>query len=135
MSYDLEARGNGSFSVMAARADIHNIIAQIEDVNPNGRAGFVLERGEDTYMEIDVEYVSEEGDNIEEADNLSQQVNCISFHIPYGLADNLASCIETAIEVSQKIGWQLYDCQYDKIITDLTDVPELQPKKPWWKFW
>lgn len=112
MSYDLVARHDDSFLEKLPREYVYELIAGMPNMKPNGDSGFVFQKGETAYMEIDIEFVSEEGDNIEDdlpADE--SEVNCINFYIPYGFSESLGACIAIAKEVSQKINWQLIDLQ------------------------
>ena len=101
MSYDLTARSDEMFSVSIQRSEVASIVAQIPKVEPNGPSGFLLERDGDVWMEIDVELVSDEGDNLEDPDaELSTEVNCIHFHVPYAFVENLSSHNEVALRIA-----------------------------------
>ena len=129
MSYDLNSQVDDSYSIKAPREDISNYISQLPDIEPNGPCGFILKRGESVYMEIDLTLVNEEGDTIEDYQNLSPEINCINFHIPYAFADSLEPYFQVALQISDRVGWILYDLQTDR------QIKELKAKKPWWKFW
>ena len=130
MSYDLTARSDPTFSCSIQRSEVASVAAQLPNVEPNGPAGFLLERDGDVWMEIDVELVSEEGDNIEDTGTkLSMEANCINFHVPYAFAENLSSHYEVALRIADAVGWQLYDPQTDEVVL------AQRRRKPWWRFW
>jgi hypothetical protein len=128
MSYDLTSQGDDRYSIKVARNVVYEAIAQLADVEPNGTSGFVLKRGKTVYMEIDVELVSEEGDNIEDLQNPAPEVNCINFHIPYAFVDPIEAYLKVALEISDSLGWKLYDLQTDQQVTELSE------RKPWRRF-
>ena len=130
MSYDLIARSDNSYSNKMSREQVHEEIGNLPDIKINGNSGFLLERGDDMWMEIDVSLVSEEGDCI---DNNSQtatpEVNCIFFQIALTTEKPMLSCIDIALDIANAIGWELYDAQADELVI------RKQSYKPWWKFW
>jgi hypothetical protein len=84
-------------------------------------------------MEIDIETVSEEGDNIEDKSTDPATFNCIRAHIPYSHLgrEPEQDYFPLLRSIAQQVGWQLYDEQNDG------EIPEgdAEPKKPWWRFW
>jgi hypothetical protein len=132
MSYDLEARSNDKYGQMISREQAHSVVAQIPGARLNGPAGFTVERGNDFYLEVDLEYVNEEGDNLEE-EIVSDQVNCIRFHIPAAFHELLNDEIKVAEEIADGVGWPLIDLQSGEIASAPTDAPK--SRKPWWMFW
>ena len=129
MSYDLFARKDAQHSEKLPRSQVHDIIGAIPDVEPSGPAGFVLKQGDEVYMEIDVDLVSEEGDSIGDLDSPSAEVNRVDFHVPYGFADGLDSSTAVAQQITKRLGWELYDPQGDSTFGGSKTA------KPWWKFW
>ena len=130
MSYDLTARQDGEYSRGVPFERASTLLAAMSDVEPNGSSGFVLERGGDVWMEIDLEAVSEEGDSIEAPGNEApSEINCIRFHVPYGHIEELEPCVEVALKIAGGLEWQLYDEQ----VCD--DIAQSSGRKPWWRFW
>jgi hypothetical protein len=132
MSYDLEARANDKYGQTISREQAHSVIGLVPGARPNGPAGFTVERGDNFYLEVDVEYVNEDGDNLEE-NVVSEQINCIRFHIPAAFQNLLNVEIKVAQEIADGIGWPLIDLQTGEVASALGDVP--QSCKPWWMFW
>ncbi len=130
MSYDLTARSDECFSEFLPLSEVANAVAKFENVEPNGPMGFVFQLEHDVWMELDIEWVDEEGDMVDETeDSLPEKVNCINFHVPYAFADNLSLHMALALKVANSLGWQLYDPQTDEL------VPSQPSPRPWWKFW
>jgi hypothetical protein len=128
MSYDISARSDSSYSDKKIRSGIHEKISSFQDIKINGNSGFLLEI-DGMRMEVDVELVSEEGDNIEnDSQKPSLEVNCINFHIGLTTEKAMLSCIDIALDIANAIGWKLYDPQTDNLITD-------KNSQPWWQFW
>lgn len=130
MSYDLTARSDDEHSESIPRARVAAILAEMPDVQPNGRTGFTLERGDDLWMGIDLEMVSDEGDSLEldHAEDAGA-TNCIRFHVPYGFIGQLDTCLATARDLAEQIGWELFDDQTGE------PVPAVRGRRPWWRFW
>src|SRR4030095_1031512 len=132
MSYDLTIRPDEHFSEFKPLATLAAFLAAQPNVTPNGNRGFVLEDG-NRWMGIDIETVSEEGDNIEDDSTDAETFNCIRAHIPYPHLGKQPEhdYFPLLRSIAQHIGWQLYDEQSDE------DVPESDaaPTKPWWRFW
>ena len=127
MSYDLRARKDERFSEKLARKDMLAAISCLPDIRPNGISGFILEIGDDTYMEIDVTLVDEEGDCVDDLIHLPDEANCVDFHIPYGFIEGLETCLAVAKKIAAGFQWELDDPQRGIIVP--------APSKPWWKFW
>ncbi|MEO0479366.1 MAG: hypothetical protein AAF196_07795 [Planctomycetota bacterium] len=109
---------------------VSRLVAAMPDVRPNGSTGFVLEIGDDVWMEIDLEAVSDEGDSIEiPRGETPSKINCISFHVPYGQIEGLNPCVEVALEIADGLEWQLYDEQTGD------SVVRSPARKPRWRFW
>ena len=132
MSYDLAARSNDKCEQMIPRAKAHALIRQIAGVQPNGTAGFTIERGKDFYLEVDVELVDAEGNSSEE-DETSEMVNCINFHVPAAFQRVLNDEIKVAQEIADGVGWPLIDLQTGQPAAPVPELPV--PRKSWWQFW
>jgi len=132
MSYDLVARSNEKYEQMIPRAQAHAVIARISGVQPNGPAGFTIERGKKFYLEADVELVDGEGNSSEE-DMTSEKVNCINFHVPAAFQELLNEEIKVAQEVADGVGWPLIDLQTGQPAAPVPELPV--PRKSWWQFW
>jgi hypothetical protein len=132
MSYDLAARSNAKYEQMIPREKAHAVIARIAGVQPNGPAGFTVERGKKFYLEVDVELVDAEGNSSEE-DMTSEKVNCINFHVPAAFQGLLNDEIKVAQEIADGVGWPLIDLQTGEAASALPELPK--PRKSWWQFW
>ena len=132
MSYDLTIRPDEMFSEFKPLAPLAAFLAAQPDVRPNGKRGYVLDAN-NRWMEIDIETVSEEGDNIEDDSTDPNTFNCIRAHIPYGHLGEQPHLDYFPLlrSISQHLGWQLYDEQSDDGSVD----DGTKPKKPWWRFW
>ena len=132
MSYDLTIRRDSNFSQFKPLAPLAAFFAAQPNVQSNGNRRFVLNDGT-RWMEIDLDTLSEEGDNIEDESTDPETFNCIRAHIPY---PNLGKHPERDYfpllrTIAAQIGWQVYDEQSDGVLSQ--DAAE--PKKPWWRFW
>jgi hypothetical protein len=117
MSYDLCARKDKKFSGAVSREESARFISGFPNVVANGPEGFVMQRGNELYMEIDLSTVSEEGDVMIDVDNKpSPTINCIYFHVPYAYTRELETCRAVAFQIAQKLEWALYDPQKDAVI-------------------
>lgn len=132
MSYDLTIRPDARFSQFKSLAHLAAFLGQQPNVKPNGNRGFVLEDA-NRWMEIDLETVSEEGDNIEDESTDLATFNCIRAHIPYSYLGEQPEhdYFPLLRSIAQQVGWQLYDEQSDGELPG--EVGE--QKKPWWRFW
>ena len=132
MSYDLTIRADETFSEFRPIEPVLTFLATQPHLRPNGTRGFVLDDGR-RWMEIDIETVSEEGDNIEDESTDPLTFNCIRAHIPYGhLGDQPElDYIPLLRNLAHRIGWKLYDGQKDDEDGDGCG----EPQRPWWKFW
>lgn len=129
MSYDLTARNDERYSRSVSFERVSSLVAAMPDVRPNGSSGFILEMGDDVWMEIDLEAVSEEGDNIEiPRGETPPQINCIHFHVPYGQIEGLDPCVEVALKIANELEWQVYDEQTGDFVV------RSSARKPWWRF-
>jgi hypothetical protein len=89
-------------------------------------------------MEIDLEVVSDEGDNVEEDGREYPEVNCVRLHVPYSMLGNHPEqdYFPLAFTIAERLAWTVYDDQSgepisrEQIQRDLASI-----KKPWWKFW
>lgn len=132
MSYDLTIRADRQHSGTTARAPLAAFIAQLPGIRPNG-SSFVLDVPPKRWMEIDLELVSEDGDNIEESDGTCEVINCIRLHIPAGFQGGSIgrAYFPTALAIAQRVGWMLLDEQTGEAISPGASIR----KKPWWKLW
>jgi hypothetical protein len=132
MSYDLTIRSDGTYSQATARKPLHACLLQLPRVRQNGDNGFALDELPLPWMEIDLEVVSEDGDNIQGSWKTYDTTNCIRLHIPYPyLGDALESgYLPIALAIAEFVGWPLYDEQTDEFV-----AKDAVRRKPWWKFW
>jgi hypothetical protein len=135
MSYDLTIRPNKTYSEFKPIAPLVVFLEKQPHVRSNGARGYVLEEG-DLWMEINIETVSDEGDNIEDDPHDIETFNCIRAHIPYPyLGQNPhRDYFPLLRSIAKQIGWQLHDEQTDDD-TDEQFQDTDTPTKPWWKFW
>ena len=132
MSYDLTIRPDESFSQFKPLTPLASFLAEQPNVKPNGNRGFAFEDG-NCWMEINIETVSDEGDNIEDESTDKETYNCIRAHIPYprlGKQPEL-DYFPLLRSIAQHVGWQLHDEQSGDEPPENNDAP----KKPWWRFW
>lgn len=143
MSYDLESPYDDQYSQALSRDKIPDIVRDLEHLEHNGPGGFVFNPDSSIYMEIDFEYVSNDGDSLEETE-LMPDFNCIRFYIPYTYGDGMPACIDRALVIAQKAGWPLCDLQtgqhlnrenVQKLYQSFRSQQDIKPQKPWWKFW
>ena len=118
MSYDLTIRSDEQYSRRSAKGPLMAFIAGLANVKASGSKGFVLDDGPRRWMEIDLEVVSEEGDNIEESGEEYPEVNCLRLHIPYAYFRNNTfnhDYLPTALEIARHLQWTLTDDQTGQI--------------------
>src|SRR5689334_6472488 len=113
MSYDITIQGDNTFSIETDLASLEAFLRTIPEMIWAGERQF--EWGDDAqYVMLGyLEYVDEEGNNIEEDGDYSGRVNCInaaiaSAHISPGKARRyFAVCTR----IANHLGWQAYDNQ------------------------
>ena len=123
------ARKDAKFSGTVSREECERLISSFSNLVANGPEGFVMQSGNELYMEIDLSTVSEEGDVIDSDNNPSLTFNTIQFHIPYAYISELETCRAVAIQIAQNLNWELYDPQKGAVVWDS------ERRKPWWKLW
>lgn len=114
MSYDLSIYGDDQYSRKTPKQQLAEFLRGLPNVKPNGPCGFVLDDPPKRWMEIDLEVVSEDGDNIEEPDQEYLEINCLRLHIPYGFFRERSFAQEylaTAQAIARHLGWTLLDEQ------------------------
>src|SRR5512135_437347 len=106
MSFDLTIKADETYSRRTPKAALDSFIAQMPGIKPNGSRGFVLDEPPKRWMEIDLEVVSEEGDNIEEDGKSYNDINCVRLHVPYAfLGDAIErDYLPTAFAIAEHIG-------------------------------
>jgi hypothetical protein len=130
VSYDLTARSDDTYSTRVVRNRASALVASLPNVHTNGPGSFVLQRGEEVWMEVDLELVTEDGDSLDHASqHPSAEINCVRFHVHAAFQGTLDECIATAIRVATGLGWHLNDEQTGAVVRDRPS------KKPWWRFW
>jgi hypothetical protein len=109
MSYDITIRSDENYSEKTDPESLRAYLRSIPDVEPNGKIGFLYGRSKSLYMELDLEEVDPEGDWIEE----SEQVNCISVHIPYAFltTENQNLYLSVVLHIAHHLNWQAIDAQ------------------------
>lgn len=117
MSYDLSIRFDDDYSRFARVKPLAEYIAGLPDVRSNGERGFTLDDGR-RYMEIDLEVVSEDGDNIEKRGEERTEINAIRLHIPYEMLGSspAADYFPTARAIATYLCWGLFDEQRDEVV-------------------
>jgi hypothetical protein len=116
MSFDLTVKSDETYSRRTLKAALDLFISQMPGIKPNGSRGFVLDERPKRWMEIDLEVVSEEGENIKEDGRTYEEINCLRLHIPYAFLDDDIGrdYLPTAFAIADYIGWTLYDDQRGK---------------------
>ncbi|PWU10379.1 MAG: hypothetical protein C5B50_25610 [Verrucomicrobia bacterium] len=138
MSYDLTIAKDRGFSASTQFADLADFLRKAQDVKPNGDRGFLYEPSPKRHMEIDLEVVSDEGDNIEEAGTNYPEINCVRLHVPYSMLGNAPErdYFPLAFTIAERLGWTVHDDQSGEAISRQQVERDLaNQKKPWWKFW
>lgn len=138
MSYDLTIARDETFSAWTQLSDLADCLRTAEHVKPNGQRGFVFEPSIDRCMFIDLEVVSDEGDNIEEKGREYREINCVRLHIPYAMLGNHPDrdYFPLALMIAERLGWTAYDNQSGELISRYQIERNLAGiTKPWWKFW
>jgi len=120
-------RKDAKFSGAVSREESERLISSFSNMVANGPEGFVMQSGNELYMEIDLSTVSEEGDVIDIDNNPSLTINTIQFHIPYAYISKLEACRAVAVQIAQNLNWELYDPQKGAVVWDR------ERRKPWWK--
>src|SRR5262245_52382968 len=133
MSYDITIAADDKFSEHVSRAELRNFLSTLPGVQPNGEQCFVLSRGDELWMEIDPELVTEEGDTRDD-DLGSSTVNCIRLHIPYAELGKQpeSDYYPTARAIAEHLGWVAMDEQTGAPLAPATSQAS---SKPWWRFW
>ena len=128
MSYDLTIRANESYSAFAECKPLAKFMRRLPKIKPNGERAYVLDDPPRRHMEIDLELVDDGGDILD--DEAYTEFNCVRLHIPQEFlsASFQRDYFPTALAIAQRLGWQLFDDQTEKLVTRVVE-------KPWWKFW
>jgi hypothetical protein len=138
VSYDLTIAKDQTYSAWTRFSDLADFLRATEHVKPNGTRGFVFEPSTNRHMEIDLEVVSDEGDNIEEDGREYPEINCVRLHIPYSMLGNhpAQDYFPLAFTIAERLGWTAYDDQTGEPISRQQAERDLASiRKPWWKFW
>ena len=117
MSYDLRISKNKSFSAFADLLPLKKYISELPDIVPNGKGFAIDDPMTNRWMEIDLEVVSEEGDNIEESGQDFTQINCINLHILYSFLKRESfeeDYLQTALQIAKFLNWPLVDLQTEQ---------------------
>jgi hypothetical protein len=119
VSYDLTIAKDETFSAWTRFSDLADFLRVAEHVKPNGQRGFVFEPSTDRCMFIDLEVVSDEGDNIEEKGREYREINCVRLHIPYAMLGNHPDrdYFPLALAIAERLGWTAYDNQTGELIS------------------
>lgn len=136
MSYDITIASDERFSSHYSVAELRAFLDSLPKVSPNGDRSYAFGDGKRQWMEIDPEYVSEDGDWLEEFEN-SDTVNCVRLHVPYQFLGNQPErdYFPTAIQIANHIGWVAIDDQTDSPLDPSTDIGDNHNSSPWWRFW
>ncbi len=138
MSFDLTIKPDDNYSRRTSKAALDSFVTQLPGVKPNGTRGFVLDERPKRWMEIDLEVVSEEGDNIEEEGETYDDINCVRLQIPYAFLGHAIErdYLPTAFAIADHLGWTLYDDQSgEPVPKDAIASKDTRPPKPWWRLW
>jgi hypothetical protein len=126
MSYDLSICGDERYERKTLKQPLIEVSLSLAGVKPNGSSGLVLDEPPIRWMEIDLEVVSEDGDNIEEADQEYPEINCLRLHIPYGFFRRPSfrqEYLPTALAIARHLNWTLVDEQnWGKMVMKATFV-------------
>jgi hypothetical protein len=138
MSYDLTIAKDQEYSASTRFSDLAGFLRSVEHVKPNGERGFVFEPSPKRHMEIDLEFVSDEGDNGEETDTDYPEINCVRLHVPYSMLGSSPErdYFPLAFTIAERLAWTVYDDQSGEPISREQIAGDLaSAKKPWWKLW
>lgn len=127
MSYDASIQADECRSRSTAREPLAAFIRTLPRVELNGLSSFVLDDRPSRWMEINLEFVTEEG--ISESGNA--MVNTVNCHIPYAYFSRWSfrwKYLPTMYAIANHVDWSIHDQQSDRIW-----VPRSQ--RPWWKVW
>src|SRR6266436_2217741 len=137
MSFDFTIKPDETYSRTTPKATLDSFVEQLPGIKPNGSRGFVLDERPKRWMEINLEVVSEEGDNIEDDGKTYDDINCVRLHIPYTcLGDAIErDYLPTAFAIADHIGWTLYDDESGGPVSKDALAPrDTKTQKPWWRF-
>ncbi|MCA8959582.1 MAG: hypothetical protein KDC38_03670 [Planctomycetes bacterium] len=116
MSDDLSLRSDEEYSECVDAADLREFIGQLRDVHSNGTWSFAFGDSVSTWMEIDLEVVSEQGDRLEGSCPHEEGINRVRLHIA-GTDDDgpdaapRAPYARTMLEIAEYLEWPLVDEQ------------------------
>ncbi|QTA85432.1 hypothetical protein [Desulfonema magnum] len=119
MSYDITIQGNEKHSLHTDLELLKAFIAEMPNMIINGYRGFVYAESDQYWMEIDLDFVNEEGDSILCGEGSEQnKVNCIHSHIPYAFMSEEKAHKYFAVcsYIARYLQWYVYDEQSGQII-------------------
>ena len=136
MSYDITIASDERFSSHYSVAQLRDFLEALPRVSPNGDRCYSFGDSKRQWMEIDLEYVSEDGDWLEEFAN-SDTINCVRVHIPYQFLGSQPDrdYFPTVLQIADHIGWNAIDDQTGSPLEASNDVDDNVSRKPWWRFW
>lgn len=138
MSYDLTVAKDQGFSASTQFSELADFLRSTDHVKPNGERGFVFEPGSNRRMEVDLEVVSDEGDNVEVEGADYQEINCIRLHVPNSMLGSHPErdCLPLVFSIAERIDWTVYDDQTGEPISrEQIEGERANNKRPWWRFW
>ncbi len=119
MSYDITIQGNEKRSLHTDLELLKSFITGIPNMVTNGRRNFVYAESDQYWMEIDLDFVNEEGDSMLCEEGREQnKVNCIHSHIPYAFMSEYRADRYFAVcsYIAGYLRWYVYDEQTEQII-------------------
>lgn len=119
MSYDITIQGNERYALHTDLESLKSFIAEIPNITANGYRGFVYAETDQYRMEIDLDFVNEDGDSIlSREDRDYDKVNCIRSHIPYTFMseEKAERYFAVCSSIAECLQWNAYDEQTGQII-------------------
>jgi hypothetical protein len=114
MSYDIRIAADRMRSKTLPLRQTLSSLAELPGVRANGSRCLVFEDGERLRMEIDLEFLDDEGTALEDSDS----INSIALHIPYAHLGDAPErdYFPLARSIAQEVGWVATDAQTDKAL-------------------
>jgi len=111
MSYEISIKSDDKYTARIDRRKLYEYISTLPNIVHSDADHFVFrDPNVGTYMEIDLELVSEEGDSLDI--RVTQERNCVRIHIPYYFLESTGAQIyEICFQIADRIGWKVYDEQ------------------------
>ena len=116
MSYDVCIRGDKTYTGRASRQPLCEFISALPRMAQGSKTHFTLEDvNGSACMEIDLELVTEQGDNL--GLDSSDEINCVRVHVSGPFAEaNMPSVQKVCFQIAGHIGWKVFDEQVGKYL-------------------